>query len=84
MSDDTPLCQILIPAPWQRKKGIEESSGWEREAHTTEELSTAELAALIWTTEEAKTPLSEISEEIAAQDIQRDTRLPKPEIDDEF
>jgi len=58
---DTPLCQILIPAPWQKKKTM-----WGRDDHTTEEISVEELASLVWSIEESQTPLSEISEEIAS------------------
>lgn len=63
-----PPCQILIPAPWQKKQGIEESSGFEREEHVTEELSVADLVALMWSIEEAKTPISEASETLAAKE----------------
>lgn len=78
-----PLCQILIPAPWQ--KDLKDSSEWERDKHTTEELSIEELTALVWSTEESRTPLSEISEELAAEisaEIQ-DTRLPMPKWEEE-
>lgn len=63
-----PLCQILIPAPWQQKEEMgRESSGWEREEHRTDEMSTEELTALIWSIDETRTPLDESSVELAEE-----------------
>ena len=66
--DKTPLCQVLRPAPWQEDKTVgEESSGWEREEHETDELSTEELMELVWSIEESKTPLDDSSAAIAEE-----------------
>lgn len=68
-NEKTPLCQILRPAPWrQSEKDIgEESSGWDREDHETDEISPEELMELVWSIEETKTPLDESSVELAEE-----------------
>lgn len=76
---DAPLCQILIPAPWHKRK-----RGGDGKDHDTEEINVEDLVALIRSIEESKTPLSEISEEIASQEPLKNTRLPKPKIDDDI
>ena len=67
--EKAPLCKILRPAPWQESSKTigEESSGWEREEHETDELSTEELMELVWSIEESKTPLDDSSAAIAEE-----------------
>lgn len=63
-----PPCQILIPAPWQKNRSRSESSDVDSKEDITEEISVGELVALIWSEEESKTPVSEVSEVLAAKE----------------
>lgn len=59
MKDETPKCQILIPAPWQRRQRVLE------QRLDTSEISVEELIDLVWSIEEGQTPVSDVSETLS-------------------